>query len=196
MEKNWNFMKRWTNWVALLFILSTTVSSCFQSEYEQMVKREQSKGIRQDSLFFGIHLGDTSKDFYARCWELNKEGVIQHGPKNRNVRYNMETENGDKIMMLFYPAFDKESKVRKMDVEFSYESWAPWNEQYKADKLLPVVRDTLETWFPGNPFIHMEFDKGIKEVWVKVDGNRRISMSADDEQLVFVKIIDMLNKDN
>ena len=47
-------------------------------------------GIRIDSMPFGLKLGDSKKDFFAKCWELNKTGEILAGPGNEYARHYME----------------------------------------------------------------------------------------------------------
>jgi len=177
-----------------LIIIIISLFSCRGSEYQELVKSELASGIRYDSIMFGIYFGDTRKDFYANCWKLNKQGVISHGPKNMNVQYTMKNEGGSDIAMLFYPAFDEDDRIRKMEVEYSYVAWAPWNEQYQADALLPVVQDTLMSWYPGNEFMELSVEE--ETYWVKVDGNRRINMKTNGKELVLVKVVDMLNEDN
>ena len=176
------------------FFIALALGACQESEYQRLVKAELASGVRYDSLMFGVNFGDSSKDFYAKCWELNKTGVISHGPKNMNVQYTIENPDGSDIAMLFYPAYDTNGAIKKMDVEFSYKAWSPWNVDYQADQLLPVIRDTLENWYPGNPF--MELPSQSDTILVKVDGNRRISMKSDGKRNVLVKMIDMSNQDN
>lgn len=188
----YKFMK-WTRFF-FVFAVFVLVSAC-SSEYERMVSKELESGVRQDSILLGINFGDTSKDFFERCWKLNKEGIISHGPKNMNVQYTIKHPDSaaSNILVLFYPDFDADLKINKMDIEFNYAGWAPWNEQYQSDKLLPVVLDTLQSWYGGNSFIQVEFDEEPKNVWVKVDGNRRVSVSATKSNMVLVKIKDLLS---
>lgn len=189
-QKYMNSIKR----IGLTLITAILIYGCSGSEYQQLVQRELASGVRNDTLFFGIHFGNTTKEFYAKCWELNKEGVIGHGPKNMNVMYTLGKINGSTVDMLFYPTSDSKGKIRKMDLEFYYNGWAPWNEQYAPEKLVPVLQDTLEAWYPGNSF--MELDIEEETYWVKVDGNRRITMKSSKGQAVLVKMVDMLNEEN
>ena len=95
-------------------------------EYSALVKKELSKGIRNDSLFFGIYLGMTSKDFFAHCWELNKKGVFTDGLNNTAVMYKMPDDLKYPAAMNFYPDFI-DGKIFKMKTLFEYTEWAPWN---------------------------------------------------------------------
>ncbi|MBT8219526.1 MAG: hypothetical protein KJP00_06870 [Bacteroidia bacterium] len=186
-------MKSWINSFAFLVCIMT-LFSCQQTEYERLVQSELAKNIRLDTIFMGSYFGQSSDEFYKICWELNKKGLIGHGPKNMNVQYRMKVEEGSDILMLYYPVFDESKKIKKMDMEFSYEGWAPWNEQYQADQLVPVVKDSLMQWYGGNEFF--EFDTNGEKIFVKIDGNRRISMKSDGKQNVLVKLIDMLHEEN
>lgn len=180
--------------LAVVLSITLALGSCQGSEYEQLVKRELASGVRNDSLMFGIYFGDSLKEFYGKCWELNKEGIISHGPRNMYVQYTMRNVNGSDVAMLFYPSVDAEDKIKKMKVEFFYTAWSPWNEQYEADKLVPVAIDTLEKWYPGNPFMDVVVEQDT--FWVKVDGNRRITLKTEGKQNVIVRMVDMLNKEN
>ena len=83
----------------LIFI---TIISCQTNPYLELEKKELSSGVRYDSLFLGVKFGMTSKEFYAHCWDLNRQKLITQGPSNNSVRYYLPTESiGQKIEMLF-----------------------------------------------------------------------------------------------
>ena len=67
-----------------------------------------------------------SKDFYDRCWELNKKQIVKEGPSNSSVLYMIKEGMKYDVEMLFYPKFHA-NKVYKMLTNFSYVGWAPWN---------------------------------------------------------------------
>jgi len=137
-----------------------------------MVERE--KGIQQDSLFLGITFGMTSKEFYAHCWELNKQELIKQGPVNQTVEYNLDEELRQEGHMYFYPKF-QEDQIYEMPVTFSYDA-LPWTDEYSLDTLYEDVRGLVTDWYGElTKFTHPE--KG--EVWVRVDGNRRIRVFKD-----------------
>ena len=92
--------------------------------------------------------------------------------------------------MLYYGVFNANDIMTAVDVKFSYTAWSPWNKKLHADKLLPVVQDTLLKWFPGNPFIK------VKNVLVKVDGNRQIKLYQESDRDVAVLIEDLEYKYN
>jgi len=178
----------------LLFI--TCLVSCKNDksgylEYKRLESNEIKRGVREDSLFFGIYMGMTSKQFYAHCWELNKKGVFTDGLNNTAVLHKMDSiELGHPASMNFYPDFFN-NKVAKMRVSFQYDAWAPWNRQLYSDTLLPKVVDLYKGWYnKGNPFLKIE-DRKRGVIYVKVDGNRRIIIGRADDMTVRVDYTDL-----
>ncbi len=171
-----------------------------QSDYTHLVKRELQRKVKKDSLIFGLKMGDTKRQFFKRCWELNRKGLVSQGPNNRSVQYRLPSEGlsqgNSPIVMLFYVTTDDHNLVDGMDMTFSYSAWAPWNRQLYADRLMPVVLDTLSHWFPGNPFIEVN-SRTRGEIMVKVDANRQIQVyRSDNKKDVNVKIEDLNRKYN
>lgn len=163
-------------WVLISTVAYTIITGCTrQSEYHRMVETELAKGVRHDSLFLGLQLGMASKDFYAHCWELNKKGLIRQGPQNMTVEYKIN-DLKHPATMNFYPSFH-EDKIYEMPVTFAYEGWAPWNKDLFADRLQLDVLKLYERWY-GKGFIKIEHSQR-GAAYVKVDGNRRISIYKD-----------------
>ena len=160
-------------------------------EYEALKKKEIASGKREDSLFFGIYLGMPSKDFYFHCWELNKKGMFTDGMNNTAVAYKLDsTQLGHPAHMFFYPDFI-DNKIVEMRSTFSYDAWAPWNRNLFADSLLPKVLDLYQRWYPsGNDFIKMD-DKKRGTIYIKIDGNRRITIGKADDTKVKVNYTDL-----
>lgn len=193
-----NFAK-FNKLVFLLGILWSILwfASC-ESEYTKTVNSEAQKGIAKDSLVLGMSFGDTRQSFYDQCWKLNNKGLVTQGPNNKSVQYLLNSNNADNnltaINMLFYGNFNEYDFMTGMDMEFSYKAWSPWNDDMSSKKLLPVIKDTLMNWFPGNDFIPIKTDKVKLETHVKVDGNRQILVYAKDVKDVVVKIENLKNK--
>ena len=114
-------------------LLFSLITGCQQSEYKKLEAAELAKGVRYDSLFLGMYLGMEQKDFFAYCWELNKQQIIRQGARNTTVEYEPE---GMKFpaKMEFYPDFQEE-KIYQMPVWFSYKSFSAWNKEFSADSL-------------------------------------------------------------
>ncbi len=187
-------MFRITTLFIFLFSAAIFFSCSKTSEYHQMVERELASGLRQDSLFFGIYLGMSSKDFYAHCWNLNKTGLIRQGATNTSVYYEVKDFEYP-ASMDFYPNFIQD-KIVEMPVLFAYDSWAPWNKHLSAENLKAEVLKLMEEWY-GSGFIEIENPNKIGtagNAFVKVDGNRRISIYNMDDSKVRVDFVDLLAK--
>lgn len=172
----------------IIFIIGLTTWSCSQaSKYKRLEKRELASGERHDSLFLGIYFGMEAKEFFNHCWQMNKQQIVKDGPGNATVAY-IPPDFKEQTQMLFYPKF-YENKIYRMPVEFSYTAWAPWNKEFYSDKLqLEVVR-VFEKWYGGN-FMKLGF-KEHGDLYVKIDGNRRISVWTEDDRIVKALFTDM-----
>lgn len=173
---------------ALILLFVLIISAC-QSDYTKLVKNELASGKRNDSIFYNLRFGNTRTEFFEICKDLNQKHLVKQGPSNLNVQviYNPRDTSKvfQKITMLFYGVFNSENIMTGMDVEFSYTDWAPWNKDLFADKLVPVVQDTLMKWFPGNSFMK------VKDNLVKVDGNRQIVLKQESDRDISVRIEDL-----
>lgn len=187
----WRFIK----YPISLAILGSFLGSCTQSDYTKLVKSELAKGIRQDSLLLGINFGDTRNDFYVKCLYLNKQQLVREGPGNTSVQYlfsdSLVHKEPTKIKLLFMPKYDRDEKIVEMEMELSYEGWAPWNRELQSDSLQVKTMQLLREWYKGNEFVTAKIMD--KDIPVKVDGNRRILVFIYDPQRVVVKIQDILN---
>ena len=175
----------------VMTLLITACGNGSKKTYPELVKQELGKGVREDSVFLGIYLGMSSKDFFGHCWELNKKGIIRDGSNNSMVLYKMDSGLKYPAEMNFYPDF-YENKIAKMRVHYQYDGWAPWNKQLFSDSLLPEVVNLYKKWYPkGNEFITLT-DSTKGTIYVKVDGNRRITIGKYNEMMVKVDFTDLL----
>jgi hypothetical protein len=179
------------NIIALVFSIALLISC--QSDYTKLVKKELASGIKHDTVLFDLSFGNTRKEFYQICWDLNKNGTATHGENNNYVKTILglkDTLNKvKKIKLMFYARFSKKDMIRGLDMKFTYTAWAPWNKELTAEKLLPSVKDTLLKWYPGNPFLKLKQD-----ILVKVDGNRQIQLKIASDREVSVLIEDLSHK--
>ena len=158
------------------------------ARYERKMEKELASGIRHDSLFMGMHLGMSDKDFYTLCWELNREGVIRQSHNNASVEYRPGEKLDYPSTMTFYPKF-AEGKIVEMPVQFSYDGWAPWNKQYSSARLVEDIRAWYDKDY-GKGFIAVEHPvKG--KAFVKIDGNRRITIYQEDDLYAWAIFTDM-----
>ena len=178
--------------IFLVFILG----GCIQSDYTKLVKRELGKGVRVDSVVFGIGFGDTRNEYYGKCFDLNRQHLVTAGPDGASVQYLFEDttvhDSITSVRLLFKPEFDNKDKIIAIDLVFSYPSWAPWNAKYQSDKLREKVLLLLMKWYKGNDFITAKIEG--QDLPVKVDGNRRMIVFVRDERNVVVRVHDLLNE--
>ncbi|MEO6546440.1 MAG: hypothetical protein ABIN94_00510 [Ferruginibacter sp.] len=178
----------------VLFMLTGCSPESSIDRYNKLEKKELASGKRADSIFFGISLGMPQKKFFLYCWEMNKKGIFSDGADDRGVMcvlYKLDTQLHTPATMNFYPEFN-DSAIWKMRSTFQYKGWAPWNKHLGADSLLPDVLSMYKKWYSyGNPFIEITDEKkGVK--YVKVDGNRRITIKKTDDVIVEANYTDML----
>lgn len=186
-------MKTIILWLMPLLGFVCIISGCSpKAKYENMLKQELASGVRYDSLFMGIYLGMPEKNFYTRCWVLNGKGLIRQGIRNMTVEYQLKGELKYPATMDFYPEF-VQGKIFEMPVRFLYNGWAPWNKKLSSDSLQIEVLNWYEKIY-GNGFIEVKHpERGI--AYVKVNGNRRISIFKEDDMHVWAIFTDMLVKE-
>lgn len=179
--------------VSLLSLVIVLLIAC-QSDYTKTVKKELSSGKENNAIFHGLEFGQTQNEFFEICWNLNKQGLATHGGNNQNVKMFLHPQDSTKttetIEMLFYPKFSPNNKIIAMNVKFSYTAWSLWNKDLESDDLLPVIKDSLMAWYPGNDFMK------VKDLLVKVDGNRQIQLNIESDKDVAVLIEDLAYKYN
>lgn len=181
-----------------LILLVVIVGISCQSEYTQTVKQELKTGIVHDSLILGMYMGQTQKEFYAHCWDLNKNKLISQGTGNRYAKfYDIPDSTEDpllKMEVLFYGIFDEDKVMRGMDMKYSFTAWAPWNEDLHSDPLIEYLKGKYMKDYPGNDFLTVESENLNTDVFAKVDGNRQILIYPIDNKEVSVKIEDLRYK--
>jgi hypothetical protein len=167
------------------------ISCSPRDKYDKQLREELSSGIRYDSLFMGLYLGMPEKDFYIHCWKLNKKGLVRQGASNTTVMYQIKEELNFPGQMDFYPRFNQ-GKIFEMPVRFQYNGWAPWNKKLSAERLQEDVVDWYEQVY-GKGFIRVRHPEwGL--AYVKLDGNRRITILREDNMHVWAVFTDMLVK--
>jgi hypothetical protein len=174
----------------LLLIVSVVHFSCSpKARYDRKLKKELESGVRYDSLFMGLYLGMPEKDFYTHCWKLNRKGLIKQGSNNTTVQYITRNELRFPATMDFYPKF-LNGKISEMPVRFTYTGWAPWNRELSSEKLQADVLNWYRKIYGGG-FIEVRHEKK-GSAFVKVNGNRRISLFIKDDMSVWAVFTDLL----
>lgn len=182
MTRHW-FLKYVNSLVLALFLFSC------QSEYEKLEMKELASGKQVNELFLGLKLGMDRKSFFETCWDLNKQGKLSNGPSALSIEYKAQLASGNPAIMRFYPQFEQE-KIYLMPIEFTYEGWAPWNEDLSVENLRTDVVQLFEEWY-GPGFIEVTNEDKSQIVFVKIDGNRRIRIFKKHISSVRVEISDL-----
>lgn len=196
-----NFM-RLNKIIFCLLVLTPFLACEIESEYSKLLKKELKSGKSFNDLVLGLKIGQTKDDFYEICADLNKKKLITSGARNLYPEYILypkdSVENGKKIRMSFMGIFDNDRIMKGMDIRFNYYSWIAWREEYNSDNLINEIKDTLQLWYPGNNFIEIDLKLDSKNnlAYVKVDGNRQITMYKIDGRDVAVIIEDVSEKIN
>lgn len=183
----------------LLLFLIIAYTACTRvssfKQYNKLVKSELASNRRVDSIFFDIHFGMSSKEFFLYCWKMNKKGLFTDGRSNTTVLYKLDhNELKYPASMNFYPDMAT-GKINKMLVLFQYDAWAPWNKHLFSDSLLPDVLNFYKKWYSrGNPFIRI--GREDNPIYIKVDGNRQIVISIVDDKDVKAEFTDLLTAKN
>ena len=185
-----------------LLILTPFLACEVESEYSKLLKKELKSGKSFNDLVLGLKIGQTKDDFYKICSDLNKKKLITSGARSLYPEYILypkdSVENGKKIRMSFMGIFDDDRIMKGMDIRFNYYSWIAWREEYNSDNLINEIKDTLQLWYPGNNFIEIDLKLDSKNnfAYVKIDGNRQITMYKIDGRDVAVIIEDLSEKIN
>ena len=199
MIKTLNFMKL-IKCVLLLLAIGLFLACEIKSEYSKLLKNELESGKSYEELFLGMEMGQTKDDFYKICADLNKKKLITSGARNLYPEYILypkdRVEKGKKIRMSFMGIFNDDRIMRGMDLRFNYFTCVDWKKEYHSDHLIKEIKDTLLLWYPGNDFIEIDLklDPKYKFAYVKVDGNRQITVYKIDARDVAVKIEDVSGK--
>ena len=182
--------------IAVALLLFT---SC-KSEYDQYVRRELNSGIKNDSLIFGMYMGQTKRDFFSICWDLNKQKLISQGTGNQMAKYLEPIDSsGDLTLrkeMEFYGIFDTRDVMRGMNMVYRFTSWSPWTEERHSKFLAEHLKELYLQSYPGNDFITIELNNTEYSAFVKIDGNRQILIYPINSKDVAVKMEDLNYKLN
>ena len=181
--------------IALFLLISTSIA-CNQSQYDKVVKRELATGKEYNEMMFDMNIGLSKKEFYGRCWQLNKEKLVSQGPSNQYVRHVLDSISpvynpSSTMEMLFFGLFDDQDLMRGMRFRFSYTAWAPWNKALQPDQLQEEVKVMMTTLYPGNDFFNLEKKINDQPIAVKIDGNRLITVYVFDNRFVQAYIEDL-----
>jgi hypothetical protein len=173
----------------MIVISGSIISGCSpRSKYERRLKHELASGIRYDSLFLGLYFGMPEKEFYLHCWNLNHKGLIKQGTTNTTAEAELKDELKYQALMNFYPKF-MQGKIFEMPVSFKYKGWAPWNKTLSSENLQKEVMLWYEKVY-GDGFLKVKHPLH-GTAYVKINGNRRITIFIEDDLHVWAVFTDL-----
>lgn len=178
------------NCLFTLIILMITISiSCEKKEldYNQIVEKELAKEVRHDSLFLGYKFGMESNKFFEYSWDLNQQQIITG---QSVMEYKIDRLRSP-VIMNYFPEFN-DGKLHFIPAEAAFEAWAPWNKSLHSDSLIVDLIDMFEKDFNGNSFFKTSLPEKRRTAWVKIDGNRQISIYKFDDRVVRIEFLDLL----
>jgi len=160
-----------------------------KSDYEILRETELAKGVTYDSLFAGLSLDMTKKEFFDHCWEMNRQGVFMNGTGSQ-VLYDASPHFSRPTNLTFYPKYI-EGEMLEMPLELIYQDWAIWNEETTVELLIDEIKEVLLEWYGGNDFIEIVNEDETVTIWVKIDGNRQIRVGRKSISTALVTITNL-----
>jgi len=178
-----------------VLVLLVLLAGCNDDQgLDDVTRQELSRHEVHDELFLGTRFGQSQKQFFDHCRQLNKQGLFSQGAMGGQIAVDYQLDElVYPALMSFYPTFT-DGKITSMEVRIKYKSWAPWNKHLYADQLLPDVLQLLKKWHGGNDFREYIIDD--RRSWFKHDGNRRIQVRVYDEVYAQVLYTDMRRNEN
>lgn len=186
-------------YLMILGLMILGMAACQESTEEQYLKMEQEElasGLRYDSLFRGIHFAMKREEFMDYCFNKNLEDEFRQGgvKSGQWVECKLEDELRYPAAINFFPKFQN-SLITEMEAAIYYDNIALGDPVPKGDSLLQDVMRLMEKWY-GKGFMKINSPYFYKDdVYVKVDGNRRITLYKDaSEHLINVWYVDLTAK--
>ncbi|MEX2602414.1 MAG: hypothetical protein WD355_12235 [Balneolaceae bacterium] len=175
--------------ILLLFTGICFISCNREIDYDTWVEQELSKEFREDEVLLGYRLGMETRDFYHHGVELNQRDIVRGMSQ---IIYPFEE--------LPYPATIHivgnfhEDRLYELFCSIKYDDWNPGNSEYFTDRMIPELIDYFEELY-GSGFRKIEHPEHEREAWIKIDGNRRISIYPINEMYVNIEFFDLTVSD-
>jgi hypothetical protein len=189
-------MTRYGKWFIYfgLFFGMIHISSCSEKiKYEDLLSMELAKGIRYDSLIYGIHFGMTNEEFADYCTEMNRKKIFM--PNENGSAVSLEIQNGFNlpVNLEFFPRFGNGMKITKLGAQLNYRDFSYYNKNYSIENLIIETKKNFEKGYGGNKFLEMPHENNLlKYKYIKIDGNRKIVLSPNfDGQKLNIEFEDL-----
>ena len=181
--------------IAYVLIVIGLIISCedsVENQYRKYEKSEMAKGIRKDSLFMGLYFQMPKEEFRTYCFDKNIEGKFKQGG-NKNSTWVESKLDGTfyPAAINFYPEF-KDDKISELNAAIYYKNAVYKDGIFEMDSLMLDVLNLMGKWYGGeifkikSPFFYKE------DVYVMVDGNKRITIYPDSSgQMINLWYVDL-----
>ncbi len=162
-----------------------------QKEYVSLLEREMKKDQQVDSIFYGIHLKMTKNSFFDYCNEMFRKKVFTGG-YDYQVAIDFPNEFSKPVTLKFYPTFEKPF-ISRLQCRFQFVNANLYNKEERADVLAAELAGVMMEWYGGNPFIKILSQHPLKgPEYVKIDANRKITLSEADNGVEVLAVYDDL----
>lgn len=178
--------------IAILILSFIGCKETTEERYRKYEKSELAKGVRQDSLFMGLYFQMPREEFRSYCFDMNIKGKFkQGGVKNSYwVESKLEGMNYPSAIN-FYPNF-KNGVISELNAAIYYDNAIFKDGKFELDSLMLDVLGLMDKWYGGevfkikSPFFYKE------DVYVKVNGNKRITIYPDPNgQMINLWYVDL-----
>lgn len=160
---------------------------------EAMQSNELAKGVRYDSLVHGIHFGMSMEDFTRHCAQMNRNKVFMPNSQGNAVRVIFIEGFREPVHFEFFPDQNPTQTLVRLIGALRYESFSYYDKKYAIENLIEEAILFFENSYGGNEFIAIQHENVLLESkFVKIDGNRMITLSPTfDGQVVEVVFEDL-----
>ena len=161
-----------------LVILALTITGC-EPNYEEVVQEELRRGERYDSVVHKVRLGMSYDAFTRYCFEQNQRGVFKPNATGNAVQLTWTEGFGFPVKFEFFPTevTDKFAPIRAYRASVRYRDYSLYNPKMAVEHLLPETLAYFERGYGGRNFLRVpQDDPWVKYRYVKVDGNRQITV--------------------
>ncbi len=161
------------------------------NEYLQVLEEESQREETFDSLIFGVHFKMTQNMFYAYCHDMHLKGIF-NGTSNYQVVVRLTEGFKRPVDLIFFPRFDKPF-IEFLQARFGYASASAFNKDHGSGVLIEEVIREMMKWYGGRDFVKIppQYSFG-KPYYIKIDGNRKITLRENDSLTEVVAIYEDL----
>lgn len=169
-------------YLGIILVVTGFLNSCgTKPSYDEIIKEELAREIRFDSIAYGVELGMTFDDFKWRCLLQNRDGIFKPNATSDAVQITFTDGFEYPVNLEFFPADiqGEHEPIAKYTASLRYEGYSNFNKKMTMENLVKETIGFFENGYEGRKFIAVpnEKDPWIKNNYVKIDGNRKITLT-------------------